>query len=165
MQISYTEWISITPKDIPSGGRRLTGSWADLFSKQIKEFNPFCTFRFKYNRLKVKKTQKANAPFLKCFGTCKQKECTVAVSFIITAENEAAKVVNVTYQGTVKHPTTHPLLRFIRAPRREQLGKELEANTSSRLHPQHLANLPPQVFGSGKRDDVGSIGVLHKNII
>ncbi|XP_031575226.1 uncharacterized protein LOC116308859 [Actinia tenebrosa] len=93
--LSPSEWLSITPKDLPSGGRRLTGSWADLFSKKIKESNPFCSFRFK-------------------------------------------------------------------APRREQLKTELEANTPSRFYHQHLANLEPQVFGSGNRDGVGSIGVLRK---
>lgn len=88
---------------MPSGGRLLTGPWPHILAKHLRASNPYCSFAFHYNRLKTENSRKRMAPFFKAIGMCRIKECSVTVRLQIRGINESKRLVDVSYNGTLRH--------------------------------------------------------------
>ncbi|KAJ8018682.1 Sentrin-specific protease 2 [Holothuria leucospilota] len=153
--ISKSEWCRLLER---RKGRCLpSGEWQKYFLKELKRFNPYCVFMFKYHYLNL---QGRSHRHFCTRGYCKFKDCKLIVEISMSSDCKCI----VRMGGRVQHSKFESHSRPVRGADRRNARNVLGMGVKPmKLYMKRLASKQDHVIQSGNRDDCGnSLHVMQK---
>ena len=136
--------------------------WTSLIDSVIKEFNPYCVWKFNRHYIKAKGSRKNKTPYMTCNADCKVEGCGCGVIFSIF--NETDNEASINFTGTFDHKNGKTAARHVRGGDRNDAKRLFESNVHtqpSRIYREKLNAITPNVYASGNRNSCGSKKVFQ----